>query len=510
MTALMKSRKGFYIFVALLILLGGALSWHRHVEFSVPWFPGEKRQIWSVEAKIDFDSYGEAVKVNFAIPDTQPGFELLREHTASPGYGLSYNNSDTKRNVEWSIRQASGKQTLYYQVDMLVKPETFDQRYDKAPQIPVHRLQASNPQTTAAHELLENARKRSADNYTLTRELIMEFNRQEQITKLLTQTKPRSAWLVDLLHQAGVPAREVLLLQLEDGRRRQPLKSYIQVFEKDAYRIFNPANGMEQQRQNQLLWEYYSGALLDIVGGKNSSVSFSIIDQEVPIDRVLTERQLESYTLLDFSVHSLPLSEQALFKSILLMPVGVLIVALLRILVGVRTSGTFMPVLIAMAFIQTSLLTGLISFTLIVGMGLMIRSYLSHLNLLLISRISAVIISVIIIIAVSAALSFQLGFTEVLNITVFPVIILSWTIERMSILWEEEGAREVLVQGAGSLLVAVLAFLVMTNDWVRHLTFNFLGLQLILMALVLLLGNYTGYRLFEIYRFKSLLKIKSD
>jgi len=45
----------------------------------------------------------------------------------------------------------------------------------------------------------------------------------------------------------------------------------------------------------------------------------------------------------------------------------------------------------------------------------------------------------------------------------------------------------------------------MDNDLIRHLTFNFLGLQLILMATVLLLGNYTGYRLSELKRFKPLV-----
>jgi hypothetical protein len=86
------------------------------------------------------------------------------------------------------------------------------------------------------------------------------------------------------------------------------------------------------------------------------------------------------------------------------------------------------------------------------------------------------------------------------------MIILSWTIERMSILWEEEGAKEVFVQGGGSLLVAVLAYLVMINPIVRHLMFNFIGLQLVFMALVLMCGNYTGYRLSELRRFKPLVQ----
>jgi hypothetical protein len=83
------------------------------------------------------------------------------------------------------------------------------------------------------------------------------------------------------------------------------------------------------------------------------------------------------------------------------------------------------------------------------------------------------------------------------------MIILAWTIERMSILWEEQGPREVLVQGGGSLLVAVLAFLAMDQPLTRHLAFNFPELHLCTLAIIMMLGRYTGYRLLELRRFAS-------
>ncbi len=132
-----------------------------------------------------------------------------------------------------------------------------------------------------------------------------------------------------------------------------------------------------------------------------------------------------------------------MFKTIMLIPIGgALIVVFLRVIIGLKTSGTFMPVLIAVAFVQTQLVTGIVGFLLIVGTGLIIRSYLSKLNLLLVARISAVIITVILIISVFTIVAFRIGLTEGLSITFFPMIILSWTIERMSILWEEEGGRK--------------------------------------------------------------------
>jgi hypothetical protein len=176
----------------------------------------------------------------------------------------------------------------------------------------------------------------------------------------------------------------------------------------------------------------------------------------------------------------------------------------MRLLVGVRTAGTFMPVLIALAFLQTALIPGVLSFVLVVTIGLFIRSYLSELNLLLVARIAILVILVIGIISVFSVMSYRLGLMGGLTISFFPMIILAWTIERMSIIWEEEGPREVLVQGGGSLLVAVLAFLLMDLNIVRHLAFNFPELHLCVLALVMVLGRYTGYRLLELNRFAGL------
>jgi hypothetical protein len=495
------SRLPFYLIVGLLMALGIGLSAHRHVQFEVPWVPGEQRQIWEVEAVVDFTALGDPVRVDLALPSHQRGYRILTENTASPGYGLAFQQSENGRHAQWSIREATGSQQLYYSVRLLVAD---DSHQPALPQPPRQEIRWERPYDTAAAQVIERAWARSADPYTFARELIRDFgeDRQGENARLLLTQFERSSLLVRLLNQAGVHAREVSGLLLEDGRRRQSLASWIQVYEDEQrWALFNPDTGEQGRPDNLLLWEAGGSAVLEVQGGSNSRVTFSMLSRSQPAAAAV-RNQLANDTLLNFSIHSLPLEEQALFQTILLIPIGALVVVLLRVLVGIKTSGTFMPVLIALAFIQTTLLTGLIGFLLIVAVGLVIRSYLSYLNLLLVARVSAVIITVIAIISIFSVLSYRVGLNAGLTITFFPMIILSWTIERMSILWEEEGPKEVLIQGGGSLITAVLAYLAMNNPWIRHITFNFLGVQLILMSLILLLGNYTGYRLLELRRFK--------
>ncbi|GLR75300.1 inactive transglutaminase family protein [Aliivibrio sifiae] len=499
----MPSRVPFYFLISLLIVAGLTLSWLRHDSYGVPWTPGERSQVWDVEARIQFDAVNKPVKVSMAAPQTQAGFTIVDESASSPGYGIAYLATEHGRRAEWTIRQADGPQTLYYKTQILVDPQahaTVEPPKSDKPEV----VTFEGPHEAAAISLLEQARARSSDDITLTRELIKQFNDPDnQNASLLLNDLTKVQAVSKLLSYEAIHNKVVGTLWLEDGRRRQSVQHMVEVWSGEKWQLFNPETGEQGQPANLLLWDETNVSLLDVVGGKNSQINFSMIAQEIS-PTAATEKKVEADNLLNFSIHSLPLEEQSMFKTIMLIPIGALMVVFLRVIVGLKTSGTFMPVLIAVAFVQTQLVTGIVGFLLIVGTGLVIRSYLSKLNLLLVARISAVIITVIMIISIFTIVAFKIGLTAGLSITFFPMIILSWTVERMSILWEEEGWKEVATQGGGSLLTAVLIYIAMTNPFVQHLTFNFIGVQLIILAVILMLGNYTGYRLSELRRFKPL------
>jgi hypothetical protein len=207
---------------------------------------------------------------------------------------------------------------------------------------------------------------------------------------------------------------------------------------------------------------------------------------------------------------SLPIETQSVYHVILLLPVGVFLLVILRNVIGIRTFGTFMPVLIGLAFRETQLVWGLFLFTTLIALGLSIRLYLAHLQLLVVPRLSAILIIVIFLMAGFSILTHKLGLERGLSVALFPMVILTMTIERMSIVWEELGALETLQQGAWSLVAAVLAYIVMTISYIEHLVFVFPELLLILLAGMLLLGRYSGFRLLELPRFKALAKLGSD
>ncbi len=502
----MASRGLFYFVTAVLFLVGILLIAYQKITFDVPFTPNIKKEIWTVEAKVEFEPKKDAAaEVILALPAVQPGFTQIKQNTASLGYGVNYVRRDGSNYVEWSKRDPAGLQTLYYSADILVD-EDAESSSMIVPAIEPNT--EPEPYNTAINEIAQTALSRSSNPYSFATQVIHELNQDSETNSLLFSKYKRDELLVHILQVGNVHARTVGVLNLRDGRRNQRLKSYVAVFDNSEYKIFDPSNGSTGLTKNQLIWNDNGNSLLDITGGRNARISFTTLNSSVSaVAAGVKKANLDvaaGEELVPFSLSALPADEQSLFKNLLLLPIGVVIVVFLRVIVGIKTSGTFMPVLIAMSFLQTSLVFGLVGFIAIVGVGLIVRSWLSHLNLLLVARISAVIITVIGLIGTISFVSYKVGITEGVKVTFFPMIILSWTIERMSILWEEEGYKEVLKQGGGSLFVAVCAYLSMSSLFVQHFTFNFLGLQLVLLALVLIMGNYTGFRLSELKRFKPL------
>lgn len=493
----MNQQGPFLFLVTLLFVAGLGTAGFRHEAYRIPLLPHALETVWQVEARIEYQALGQASQILLTLPPEQSGFRRLEETGAAPDFGFSVERDGGQGTAHWTKRHATGSQTLFYKLALV---QDADHRVAPLPPGPLSPVQWDDPYLTAARQLINSLLPITADAHSMAVQLIRAMNRQpaDQNVSLLLDLYESPELLARLLVTAGIPARTVQVLELEDGRRRQGLTDYVEVWQGDDWRLYSAASGPVTRRANLLLWQTATPAVLEVIGGTRSRVSFSMISQARSMLELAEGTEAPGFSL---SLYSLPIAEQGMFKLIMLMPVGILVVVFMRILVGIRTSGTFMPVLIALAFLQTELLPGVASFILIVALGLLIRSYLSSLNLLLVARIGTLVILVIGIISIFSVVTYQLGLIGGLTITFFPMIILAWTIERMSIIWEEEGPREVLVQGGGSLLVAILAFLLMDQQLVRHLAFNFPELHLSILALVMIIGRYTGYRLLELHRF---------
>ena len=267
---------------------------------------------------------------------------------------------------------------------------------------------------------------------------------------------------------------------------------------------FDPDTRQRGLPPDFLIWWRGDERIASVEGGSNLDVDLAV--QPSLLDAMLVaERRAErsgSHSA-EFSLFSLPIATQAVYGVLLMIPVGALVIMVLRNFIGIKTFGTFMPVLVALAFRETRLIWGVLLFAIIVSLGLLVRFYLEKLRLLLVPRLTCVLTVVVLLMAAISVLSHRLGLQPGLSIALFPMVIISMTIERMSIVWEERGASEAIQEGVGSLIVAAVAYLVMDIAWLEHLVFVFPELLLLVIVAALLVGRYTGYRLLELLRFRA-------
>jgi 7 transmembrane helices usually fused to an inactive transglutaminase/Inactive transglutaminase fused to 7 transmembrane helices len=505
----MSPKGQVYLVAVIFAIIGLGLTLYKTVVLHFPLLPDAERQVWSIEAKLSFRSRGEPVTVNLALPETQQQFNILDEVFASAGYGFSVQDGEHRRAV-WTRQSAEGPQTLYYKLEVTKRLDKLEAPLETSAD-EIYPPIFNEVEKVAANSLIESARRLSADTGSFALHLLKMMTEQPiaQDAQLLFEVnkgQSTAQLMIKVLAEAGISARMVRGIYLEDRLYNQRADELVEVFDGKEWLVFDPRTATQGVPENFYMWQRGGRSLLDIIGGYNSSVRFSVLKNDISAKAVaLQEAESESTALVDFNIYSLPIDKQTIFKLLLLMPIGALVVVIFRVLIGLKTSGTFMPVLIALAFIQTKLLPGIAILLTLVAAGLWIRSYLSKLDLLMVSRLAAVVITVVLLMGGFSILSYKLGLEQVLTITFFPMIIIAWTIERMSILWEESGPKDVVVQGGGSLFVAVVAYLVMTNRFIEHLTYNFPEVLLMELGLILVLGQYTGYRLTELKRFRFLI-----
>lgn len=498
------------ILVTLLVGLGVLITAYQIFVQGIPVTQDETDDLWNIDAKVEFQaSSREPVKLQMFVPPLAQDYISLNESFISNNYGVSVNRVDGNRKVTWSARRANGNQTLYYRL-ALTKRYSGEPLKEKGP-IFRDSIAVEGVEKIAAEALLAPIRQHSADVETFISETIKRVNNlNDDNVKLLLGgdvSTPNKARIIELLLSiAHVPLERVHSIRLVAEQAQNP-ELWLRSFNGTKWLYFNPDTGQQGLPPDRLTWWTGDEPLVSIEGGKKAQVTFTLNNSEMNAIRLakLTDENTD-VDFLEYSLYSLPLQTQQTYMILIMIPIGVLVILILRNLGGLQTLGTFTPVLIALAFRETQLGFGIVLFTIITALGLSLRSYLEHLKLQMLPRLSVVLTFVVVLIAVISLFSHKLGLERGLSVALFPMVILTMTIERLSITWEERGGGHAFKVAVGTLFAATLAHLLMSVPELIYFIFTFPAVLLILVGFMLAMGRYRGYRLTELFRFKAFLK----
>ena len=504
----MTRSRQWVVLSLLLIMVGGLVFAFKVVRLGYPVFPDQTSEQWVVQARLQIEPVKGPVRASLLLPVRSTGFTISNESFVSRDFGLTIQEEMFRRRADWAIRSLDGDRTLYYRATVI--KDMRQHRFATRPEIPPPP-QLEEPWATALEDLVEEVKKESADVQSFAAEILDHLHESSddaswKIFMEGVESPLEHARLAqNILAAEQIPSKLVHGIMLRHDVQRAVVDTMLAVWDGDDWLLFDPATGQQGRPEEFMIWWRGLETLASVSGALINDLQISVKKRMTSsLELASLRTELKDSFVGRISLLHLPVQTQSVYEVLLLVPFGILVIVLLRNFIGLSSFGTFAPVLIALAFRETELLKGILLFMLIVSLGLVFRFYLERLRLLLVPRLAAVVTIVVLLMTAISLLSERMGTETGLSVSLFPMVIISMVIERMSIVWEERGAATSIREGLGSLLMASLAYLVISIDVLEYWVTVFPEVNLIVLGLIVALGRYTGFRLTELFRFRQL------
>lgn len=512
-----------------LILLAGSLMGYKVWGAGYSLVPRSRGDVWSVELQLRFRATKTRASARANLPLSNTTQVILDAQNHSPALDFSSRRSDQSGENVLAVWSGKAKevQTVTYRFAVRTLPLEVP--------VPDKDFSPPNYPDEVARWLRESSEVpyRNPAVQELSRELVRDgmnnpakikaayefvFNEigfvssKDQMDALIAinqqeaNSRGKARLLCALSRAAGIPCRIVGGLILREGET-DDLHLWNEIYLNGMWIPFCPTRGYwGKVPKNYLVLRTGGEPILQGVGTQSFSYRFAITKQPETLLQLYTgQTALANDWLRTISLFSLPVKTQNFFRILLLIPLGALIVALFRNVFGVPSFGVFTPILIAIAFRDTGILWGLFFLVIVVVLGVAFRYVLDALQLLLVPRLS-ILLSIVVLILLGVALSGgELGTEEAASVALFPIVIMTTVIERFSIKLAEEGVPAALVNTFWTVVIALTGYGVLAAESIQLFLFAFPETELVIIAVLLLIGRYTGYRVSDVVRFRSLV-----
>jgi hypothetical protein len=504
----MTRNRQWIVLSLLLMMLGSSIIAYKLVRLGYPAKPDQTSEQWLVQARLEIQAVEGPVRASLLLPVRSSGFTVSNEDFISRGFGLNIEEELFRRQADWAIRSLPDTKTLYYRATVIA--DTRNPRFAHKPVIPPVP-QLDEPWASALEDFVEEVKAESADVESFAAEVLDRLGAGSddatiELFRTGADTSLTQARLAQtLLAGARIPSLLVHGIMLQNDVQRAPVRTMLGVWDGEHWLLFDPQTGQKGRPGQFMIWWRGEEELSSISGTKLLDLQISVKKRLASSLELASQRtEMKNSLVGRISLLYLPVQTQSVYEVLLLVPFGILVIVILRNFIGLSSFGTFAPVLIALAFRETELIKGILMFMFIVSLGLVFRFYLERLRLLLVPRLAAVVTIVVLLMTAISIVSHQIGTETGLSVSLFPMVIISMVIERMSIVWEERGAATSIREGLGSLLMASLAYSVISLDILVYWVTVFPEVNLVLLGLIVALGRYTGFRLTELARFRKL------
>jgi hypothetical protein len=232
-----------------------------------------------------------------------------------------------------------------------------------------------------------------------------------------------------------------------------------------------------------------------------------------PLEKILKSQSLSSvwpwnpvkYAIRGAVASGVPANTIVL---LLLLPIMTFVIAFSRNVVGIRGFGIFLPAALSVVFVATGPIVGIGLFLIIVAVSTFVRLLLRKLKLKIqyLPRMSFILWAVVLGVLGVLFMAPILKFSELSNVSIFAVLILVLLSEDFTRVQLGKSVKTALNLTFETLVLSLISFFFLTLKPLQEYVLLNPEISLVGIAVLdLLLGQYTGLRVMEFYRFRKLI-----
>jgi hypothetical protein len=481
------------------------------------------RKQYRVTVDMSLDGNFGRVAVTTFLPQSDQHQQIAEEeHLADPSFRFLSENEGLNRVARWTGGAVPDGAKLSLSYSVLATPIAYDidtglavpDGYSQS--IAAYLKPTDNIQVDHS-DVRATLREIGADGGTLRERLLRIYQRTSALrsrafkgtTDAITALRlgeascnGKSRLFAALARATGIPSRLVGGLILEEGQKRTS-HQWVEAYVGGHWVPFDPTNDhFARLPANYLVLYHNDESLFSHTADVNFDYSLATSSKLVPAPKIRTGLSMFNVWGL-FERLKLPFT---LLRTILMLPVGALVVVLFRNVVGMPTFGTFLPALIAAAAGETGLFWGLISIIVVTLATVVARRVIQSMRLLH-SPTLAILLAVVVITMLSTSLlADRVGLESLARVSYFPIAVMAIASERFYLSLVEQGRASAFKQLAGTLLVVLACYAVMNSLAMQALFGAFPEVLFLVIAANIYLGKWIGVRIIELWRFRSLLQ----
>jgi len=476
---------------------------------------------YEVTYALQFDGHGGDVRIRSFLPANDAHQTISEERDSSSGLHLTQQIQGANRVATWAGAEVPDRAQIRHTFKVLSHRMEYEIPSDLA-------LPSSYAASTAVYlrpekeiqvdapEIQATLRRIGADAGTL----LQRIRRIYDLTSGLTprafrgttdalsalrlgeaSCNGKSRLFVALARATGIPARLVGGLILTGGPKKTS-HQWVEAYVAGHWVPFCPTNHHFAELPQHYLTLYYGDETLFKHSAEiNFDYRFESRAALVPSLKAKASFTLFNVWALFDRLH-LPFT---LLRTILMLPVGALVVVVFRNVIGMPTFGTFLPALLAAAAGGTGAGWAVFAMGVVVGAVALTRWGLGRLELLHSPTLAILLAVVVFTLLVIAMVAERFGALSLTRVTFFPIAVLAICAERFYLSLTEHGGKAAGKELAGTLIVMLASYVVMNSLALQVLLIGFPEVLFLVVGANIYLGRWVGVRLSEYRRFRGLL-----